>query len=214
MFERFDPAARHVLETAWAEAAGLEDGAVATEHLLLALATADTVTADLLAEAGGSGADLRRAIAARCRRALDRPRQHQHLLATLGIDLTEVRRRAEQTFGADAVIRAASRVRPRRPRRPLWTWISCSQPLPSRRCDSPLTGQRLDPIPRVKRVLERATRAAGHKPASPSYLLHALLTGNEPACEILTAFEVDLEALAGATRRCIDGGATAGERAS
>jgi ATPases with chaperone activity, ATP-binding subunit len=128
MFERFDPAARHVLETAWAEAAGLDDGTVATEHLLLALATADPVTADLLAEAGGSAADLRRAVAARCSRRLDRPRQHDHLLGTLGIDLTEVRRRAEQTFGADAVIRAAARARPRWPRRPLWSWISCSAP--------------------------------------------------------------------------------------
>jgi Clp amino terminal domain, pathogenicity island component len=213
MFERFDPAARQVLEAAWAEAASLEDGAVATEHLLLALATADAVTATLLAEAGSDAADLRQAVKPRCDRRGARPRDHDRLLATLGIDLAQVRRRAEQTFGADAVARAASRARRRRPRRPLWSWISCSKPLPGRRCDSPLTGQWLDPIPRVKRVLDRATRAARPRPASPGHLLLALLAGDEPACEILTALNVNLEALAAATRQWLAGGGTAGERA-
>ena len=214
MFERFDPAARHVLETAWTEAGTLQDDAVATEHLLLALATADTVTPNLLAEVGSSAADVRQAIAARCDRRLDRAHDHDSLLATLGIDLTQVRQRAEQTFGTDAVTRAASRARPRRRRRPLWSWISCSKPLPSQRCDSPLTGQRLDPIPRVKRVLERAARAAGPRRASSSHLLLALLAGNEPACEVLAALGVDLEALAAATRRWINGDSTVGDRAS
>jgi ATP-dependent Clp protease ATP-binding subunit ClpA len=95
MFERFDPSARHVLKVAWEEAGRLESGAVGTEHLLLALGSADTVIAGLLAEAGCNIADLRLLVATRC----GRPRQgrdHDALLATLGIDLPEVRRRVEQ----------------------------------------------------------------------------------------------------------------------
>lgn len=204
-FERFDAAARQVLEAAWVEAAALDEHVVATEHVLLALATADGVTANLLAEAGAGAADVRHAVTARCGRRADRPRDQDRLLTTLGVDLAEVRRRAEQTFGTDAVARAARRTRPRRPRRPLWTWISCSRPLPSRSCDSPLAGHRLAPIPRVKRLLERATRAARPGPASSRHLLLVLLTGNEPASEVLEALGVDLDALASATRRSIDG---------
>lgn len=92
MFERFDPSARHVLEVAWEEAAAWSPGPSAP---LLALGSADTVIAGLLAEAGCNIADLRRLVATRC----GRPRQghdHDALLATLGIDLPEVRRRVEQ----------------------------------------------------------------------------------------------------------------------
>jgi ATP-dependent Clp protease ATP-binding subunit ClpA len=214
MFERFDQPARKVLEAAFSEAARVGDEAVSTEHLLLALATADSLTGNLLGEAGAGAADLRRVLDATC---LDRPNRrpdHETLLATLGIDLTEIRRRTEEAFGADAVARAARRVRPPRPRRPLWSWVSCSKPLPRRRCDSPLTGQPPGLIPRVKRLLERATRAARPQLASPSHLLLALVAGNEPACEVLTALGVDLDALATATRGQIDESRTSGERAS
>jgi ClpA/ClpB-like protein len=213
MFERFDGSARKVLEAAFSEAARLGDDAMSTEHLLLALATADTVPGDLLAEAGAGASDLRRVFdATRGRRPSRRP-DHETLLATLGIDLAEIRRRAEKTFGADAVDRAAQRVRPPR-RRPLWSCISCSKPLPRRRCTSLLVGQPLGLIPRVKRLLERASRAARPQLASPSHLLLALVTGHEPACEVLTALGVDLPALATATRRQIAESRTSGHRAS
>jgi ATP-dependent Clp protease ATP-binding subunit ClpA len=204
MFERFDESARKVLDAAFSEAARLGDPAVGTEHLLLALASADTVTARLLAEVGAGEADLRRIFdATRGRRPNRRP-DHDTLLASLGIDLPEVRRRTEETFGADAVARATWRVRRPRPRRPLWSWVSCSKPLPRRRCDSPLAGQPLGLIPRVKRLLERATRAARPQLASPSHLLVALVTGDEPAGEVLSALGIDLAALATITRRQID----------
>jgi len=213
MFERLDPSATKVLEAAFSEATSLGDDAICTEHLLLALATTDTLTARLLAEAGADGADIRRVFATGGRRP-SRHRDHETLLATLGIDLTDVRRRAEETFGTDAVERAAWRVRPRRPRRPLWSWISCSKALPRRRCDSPLAGQPLGLIPRVKRLLDRATGAARPQPATPSHLLLTLVSGNEPACEILTALGVDLTALGAAISRQIDEHGTLGERAS
>jgi hypothetical protein len=212
MLERLDQSARHVLERARSEAAALADHAVGTEHLLLALAAADPVTAGILAEAGAGEADVRRVMAAPRSRRHGERRDHDVLLAALGIDLTEVRRRAERTFGDDAVARAALQARPRRGRRPLWTWISCSRPHPSRRCDSPLTGQSLHLIPRVKRLLDRATRAARPGLASPSHLLLALITGEEPACEVLAELGVDLDAVAATARRWLDDAGTGGER--
>jgi ATP-dependent Clp protease ATP-binding subunit ClpA len=196
--DRLDQAAQRVLEAAFHEAANLGEAAVGTESLLLALATADSVTKGLLSEAGGGAADLRRMMVA-SRRPRAR-RDHETLLATLGIDVAEVRRQVEQSLGKDATFQAASRVRPSRPRRPLWTWISCSRPLSGPRRDSPLAGQPLELIPRVTRLLGRATRAARPRLASPSHLLLALITGNEPSCEVLDALCVDLDALASATR--------------
>jgi hypothetical protein len=212
MFEPFDQPATKVIRAAFAEATNLGDDAVGTEHVLLALATATTVTARLLEEAGADAADIRRVLAARYRQPRMR-RDQEALLATLGVDLAEIRRRAEETFGAEAVTRAAWRVgRPRR-RRPRWHWISCSKPW-SIGCQSPLAGQPLVLIPRVKRLLERASREARPQVASPTHLLLVLVTGNEPACEILTTLGVDLTALAAAARREIDERGATGERAS
>lgn len=211
MSGRLDQAAQHVLEAASFEAAALGEDAVGTECLLLALATADSVTAALLTERGGGIADLRRMIVAT---RSHRPRRdHETLLETLGVDLAEIRRKAEQTFGADVISQAASRVRPARARRPLWAWVSCSKPPSGPRRDSPLTSRPIDPIPRVKRLLARASRAARPGLVSPSHLLLALITGNEPASEVLDALGVDLHALASAARRWINEGDAAGERA-
>jgi DNA-binding transcriptional MerR regulator len=69
------------------------------------------------------------------------------------------------------------------------------------------------PIPRVTRVLKRATRAARPGLASPTHLLLALIRGNEPACEILTEVGLDLDTLAEHAQRWIDDGPV-GERAS
>ena len=212
MFERFDQAATKVIKAAFAEAANLGDDAVGTEHVLVALATATTASARLLEEAGAGPGDIRRVLAARHWQP-NRRRDQETLLATLGVDLAEIRRRAEETFGAEAITRAAWRVRRPRRRRPRWHWISCSKAW-SVGCESPLAGQPLALIPRVKRLLERASREAGPQLASPGHLLLVLVTGNEPACEILTTLGVDLTALAAATRREIDGRGATGERAS
>lgn len=201
-FDRFDRAARRVLEVAWVEAAGLGDSAVGTEYLMLTLARSDATTSRLLAEAGVSVADLRRDIVGhRAPRPRPDPRA---LLATLGIDLDEVRQRARQAFGSEAISRAAERARRGPRRRPLRTYISCSRPLPSRSAESPLGGPRLAAIPRVTHVMKRATRKARPGLASPLHLLCALIEGEEPACELLTARGVDLHVLAEETRRVLD----------
>ena len=212
MFERFDQPATEVIRAAFAAASELGDDAVGTEHLLLALSMADAVTARLLTAAGGGAADIRRGVAARHSQP-NRRRDQETLLATLGVDLAEIRRRAEETFGAEAITRAAWRVRRPRPRRPRWSWISCSQPW-SMGCNSPLAGQPLALIPRVKRLLERATNAARPQLASPSHLLLALVAGDEPAGELLAGLGVDLPALAAVTRREIATEHATGERAS
>jgi hypothetical protein len=199
--DRFDDAARRVLHAAWDEATSLGESVVATEHLLIALADADTTTAGLLAASGITASDLRRTLL-EDRQSRPVP-DHEALLSTLGVDLAEIRRHAEQTFGADAVAGAAARTRPRRPRRPLRSYISCSRPLPPRRNESPLAGHSLEPIPRVTRLLKRAARAARPRPASPPHLLLALLDGNEPACELLALRSVDLHTLASNTRQVL-----------
>jgi ATP-dependent Clp protease ATP-binding subunit ClpA len=209
---RFNQAAQHTLEAAFEEAAKRSEGAVGTETLLLALATADNTTAGLLTRAGGDAAALQRVILAT--RSPGPRHDHERLLETLGIDLVEVRLQAKQTFGSDAVVRASSQVRPSRPRRRLWTWISCSNPPGEPRRASPLAGQVLELIPRVERLLSHAERAARPRLASPSHLLLALITGKEPACEILDALGVNLDALVGATMHSINEGGAAGKRAS
>jgi hypothetical protein len=209
---RLNQAAQHTLEIAFREAAKRGDGAVGTESLLLALATADNTTAGLLTGAGGDAAALQRVFLAT--RSPGPRHGHERLLETLGIDLVEIRLQAKQTFGADAVVRAASQVRPSRPPRHLWLWISCSKPPGGPRRDSPLAGQLFELIPRVERLLSRAVRSARPRPASPSHLLLALITGKEPATEILDALGVDLDALAGATMHSINEGGAADRRAS
>jgi hypothetical protein len=66
----------------------------------------------------------------------------------------------------------------------------------------------------MKRLLERATRVARPDIATPEHLLLVLITGNEPACEILRAAGVDLVALAAATQRQLDEQARRSQQAS
>ena len=213
MFERLDEPARRVVEAAVDVAREREESAVlTTQHLLFALATADAVTGRLLAEAAG-GADLSGVVFTRHGRRPGEP-DHERLLATLGIDLAEIRHRVEDTFGADALTRAAATARPSRPRRPIWSRLSCSSPIRRPACNSPLAGQQIAMIGRVKKILDRASRAACPGLATPRHLLLALVTGDEPACELLAEFGVDLNALANATRRSLRTDGTAQDRAS
>lgn len=214
MFERLDQSARHVLEIAGSEAASLEDDAVCTQHLLLALATADSVTARLLAEAAaarptsaeslgasevfGPGRDVITTRSSR-RSALTWPRSADERSGPSATTRSPAPRYGPDRGGV------AGRFGPGSPAASLY---------PRRRCDSPLTGERPYLIPRVKRVLDRATRAARPRLASPSHMLLALIAGNEPACEVLADLGVDLDALGAATRRCVDEAGTERERAS
>lgn len=100
MVSRFTKSARAVVERAQHEALASGSGAVGAQELLLGVATGDGRGARVLAEHGATPEALRGRAD-----ALD-----GEALAAIGIDLDEIRRRAEQSFGPGALDRA------RRPR--------------------------------------------------------------------------------------------------
>lgn len=200
MFEHLDPDARRIFELAQHEASDLRHNYVGTEHLLVALAIHAGATARVLAGQGCGPDEIRGEIVSIIGRGRPPHRDPDALLATLGIDLGEVRRRVESTFGPDAVTTAALRAQPRRRRWPgsRW-WPGCDQGRP---CKSALLGERWFGVaPRVKRVVELAAAAAAPSSATPLHLLLAVLDeGEGVACQILARRGVDLPAFAAATR--------------
>jgi ATP-dependent Clp protease ATP-binding subunit ClpA len=134
MFERFTDAARAVVVRAAAHAEALQHGWIGTEHLLLGLLDdPDGRAARLLAPW-----DVRRDwVLGEVERIVGRgdPDIDAGALATLGIDLDEVRERVERTFGPGALSR-------RRPCRR--GWFSPAIPF----------------TPRAKKVLELSLREA------------------------------------------------------
>jgi ATP-dependent Clp protease ATP-binding subunit ClpA len=200
MFDRLDPAARDVLDQALRQARELDHRYLGTEHVLLGLAVAGGPVADLLAERGCGAADIRAEILDYIGEGAPQQRPDE-LLAGLGIDLAEVRRRAEATFGSDAVAEAALRTRPRRRHLPVihrW-WPGCDRGTP---CYSALLGTGwLGFAPRLKRVLDDAQTTAAPAQVSPQHLLVAILDeGNGVACRILVHRGVDLPDLLDAAR--------------
>ncbi|WP_055587226.1 Clp protease N-terminal domain-containing protein [Peterkaempfera griseoplana] len=167
MFERFTAEARQTVVLAQGEARTLHHDRVGTEHLLLALADgAPGPAAGVLHRHGLDPADLRRRIVA----ALDGGALDQDALATLGIDLDQVRQAAEATFGPGALQNPARR--------------------PARRSGHiPFTGP-------ARKVLELALREAvrlGHREIGTGHLLLGLLReGGGVAADVLTEAGADL----------------------
>ena len=103
MFERFTDEARGVVRRSQDEARALRHRYIGTEHLLLAmLAGGEGPGAQALRASGVDAADIRRRVlsiaGAPATDALD-----PDALATLGIDLDEVRRVTEASFGPGAL---------------------------------------------------------------------------------------------------------------
>lgn len=119
MFERFTDDARRVVVHAQEEARERGADHIASEHLLLGVCRARGRGADILTAAGyplaAVEADLRAVAssAASASSAADRP--DRDALASVGIDLDEVRERVEEAFGPGALenTRAAGMRRPR-----------------------------------------------------------------------------------------------------
>lgn len=110
MFERFTEPARRVVVLAQEEARERADGHIGTEHLLLGVCrVADGAGASLLAERGVDVATVEADLAA----TRDPGPSDREALASLGIDLDEVRGRVEEAFGPGALenTRAAGRAR-------------------------------------------------------------------------------------------------------
>lgn len=109
MFERFTQNARDVVMQAQSEAAELGDREIGTQHVLLgALWNADGTAKELL---DGSGLSYR-SIRDRLEVEVPGTRGGADALRGIGIDLDEVRRRAEDAFGKGALNRRPDR-RPR-----------------------------------------------------------------------------------------------------
>jgi ATP-dependent Clp protease ATP-binding subunit ClpA len=97
MFERFTKSSREVVERAQAEASALGRERIDAEVLLLGVAGGESRAARVLAEHGATHRALRERAASG---GLD-----GRALAAIGIDLDEIRRRAEESFGPGALER-------------------------------------------------------------------------------------------------------------
>lgn len=134
-FSRFTTQAQDAVALAQEEAARLRHPWLGTEHLLLALLRRpDSRACRVLSSVGVTAASVERELVAELGEPLTGQilgEEDEQALLTLGIDLREVRRRVEATFGPGALERA-------RPGR----------------CGSPV-------MPRLKQSFEHAARAAG-----------------------------------------------------
>ena len=105
MFERFTPAARQVIVRAQEEARTLGHPWLGTEHLLLGvLAQPQTPRVSVMTDLGVTLGTGRAALSLLIGRA-GLGERDADALRTLGIDLDEVRRRAEARFGPGALDR-------------------------------------------------------------------------------------------------------------
>ncbi|GLY18089.1 hypothetical protein Kisp01_51030 [Kineosporia sp. NBRC 101677] len=105
MFERFTQAARASVIAAQDEARTLEHGHVGAEHVLLGILATPSVGERILTRSGADLTVLRDFVAQK-----NAPGDAE-ALKSLGIDLDEVRRRAEALFGAGALDRKPRRRR-------------------------------------------------------------------------------------------------------
>lgn len=172
MFERFTTQARQVVQAAMAEANGLGASRIGAEHLLIGLAAARSGPARDALAAAGLDAPRLRALASRSTAGTADPgKLDADALATIGIDLDQVRRAAEAAFGPGALDRAAGR---------------------GRRAAARLT-------PEAKGALGRALRLAqarGDRQLTAAHLLGGLIDqGDNGALRLLAAAEVDPAAL-------------------
>ena len=101
MFEKFTDAAKEAVQQSQVEARQLKHGFIGTEHLLLGVIAANTAAAGVLA-ARGLPLDAARQEIRRRMGESERPTTGE-ALATLGIDLDEVKQRAEAAFGEGAL---------------------------------------------------------------------------------------------------------------
>ena len=103
MFERFTASARGTVVRAQQEAVDADDDHIGTEHVVIALALDDGVAGEVLRAAGVTAASLRRHRADVGTDDGGAGRLDADALRSIGIDLDDVRRSVEDTFGAGAL---------------------------------------------------------------------------------------------------------------
>ena len=168
MFERFSKEARAAVIAAQEVALELGSPRIDTRHLLVALAEAAGPARTAL-EASASRPDE---LAAECRRELQTGGMDADALASLGIDLDQVRQKADTTFGTGAL----DGTRPRRTSR-----IAFDRG--------------------AKKALELALREAirlNRRSIDSGALLLGLLRADNPARRVLERSGADLTAVRGA----------------
>jgi ATP-dependent Clp protease ATP-binding subunit ClpA len=163
MFQRFTPAAREVVVRGQHEARRLGHPWLGTEHLLLGVlaepgAPGVGVLTDLGVTLDTGRAALRQVVGSGGLCESD-----AEALRTLGIDLDEVRRRVEASFGPGALDDV-----PRRPLRRRRSWRRG-------RCEPATVSGHLPFMPRAKRALERAAREAATRGDGHIGVEHLLL---------------------------------------
>jgi ATP-dependent Clp protease ATP-binding subunit ClpA len=171
MFERFSDEARQVVRLAQEEARRRRHPFIGTEHLLLALLDeGHGPAAQALLAQGVTGSDLSRRVT-RLTEPSDDPLDPE-ALATIGIDLDQVREATEASFGPGALDPKAARE--------------------ARKGHIPFSR-------RAKKVLELSLREAlalGHKYIGTGHILLGIIREGEGlACRVLTDTGVDLTAL-------------------
>ena len=172
MFERFTTSARQVVVGAQEQARVRKDNQIRTEHLLLALyAVPDSLAVTILDALGADRETVQRMVD---ERRSGGPVSDAEALATLGIDLEEVRRQVELAFGPGALerTRAAGGGGPR-----------LGGHIPFERA--------------TKKALQLALREAlrlKHNYIGTEHLLLGLLHGDGLAEEILTGLGLRLDA--------------------
>ena len=177
MFQRFTPAARQVVVRGQDEARRFGHPWLGTEHLLLGvLAEPGAPGVSVLTDRGVS-LDAGRAALGQVVGRGGLCESDAEALRTLGIDLDEVRRRVEASFGPGALDEI-----PRRPLRRRRPWRRG-------RCEPAAVSGHLSFMPRAKRALERAAAEAatlGDGHIGVEHLLLGLLDpGGNMAVELL-----------------------------
>lgn len=184
MFERFTQAARDAVVRAQVEARGLDHGHIGTEHLLLALLHGG------LEVPGVRYPHVREEARRRVRLTPDvepdRDEADAAALRAIGIDLAQVRRAIESTFGAGALHL------PRPGRRRSW-WRRVTNHVPF--------------TPRARKVLELSLREAlrlRQRFIAPEHLMLGVLRENGGlAAQILADAHVDVAATRTALERAL-----------
>lgn len=169
MFERFTGVARSIVVGAQQHARDLGHSRIGAEHLLLAAASADSPAGAALRECGLTPERLREHLIDEARSGLFADLDRT-ALASVGIDLDEVQRRIEATFGPDALDAAGRTRREREPRSLRATLRSLLHATLLRRRrhrrraliarERPRPGGHIPFSPDAKHVLERSLREA------------------------------------------------------
>jgi len=164
MFERFTRGSRDVVVRAQIEARYMGDGSIGTEHLLLGILASVGPAAAALEECGLSVVRVRALLPAIPRKTSFSGEPDPEALATIGIDIDEIRRNVEAAFGPGALdsTKAASARLTRRGRRHILFNAA------------------------AKRALEAAVREAlelNHREIGPEHLLLGALRNPDAAAD-------------------------------